>query len=73
MDPSFYADGPPIAYNPEEYRTLSTLPIKPGTWSYQPYNMVLYDTEHKNPIVMVTEIPFSLRVLLVAMTCVISR
>ena len=31
MDPSFYADGPPIAYNPEEYRTLSTLPIKPGT------------------------------------------
>lgn len=42
MDPSFFADGPPVAFNPEEYRTLSTLPIKPGTWSYQPYDM-----EHK--------------------------
>ena len=31
MDPSFFADGPPVAFNPEEYRTLSTLPIKPGT------------------------------------------
>lgn len=29
MDPSFFGDGPPIAFNPEEYRTLSTLPIKP--------------------------------------------
>jgi len=29
MDPSFFADGPPVAFNPEEYRTLSTLPIKP--------------------------------------------
>ena len=33
MDPSFFADGPPVAFNPEEYRTLSTLPIKPGMWS----------------------------------------